>query len=96
MAQQHLHSPPGAWDLETVEAFDVVGQSVTPPNRSQKSVRVSSDLSRHAAWLNEYIEQGWDELYLHFVGQRQAGFIDAFGQHVLPQLSPTAPPAVTA
>ncbi len=56
-----------------------------------KSVRVSSDLGQHAAWLNEYIDQGWDELYLHFVGQQQTAFIDAFGEHVLPQLSPTAP-----
>ena len=30
-------------------------------------------------------------MYLHFVGQKQAGFIEAFGEHVLPQLSPTAP-----
>ena len=92
--RNNIFTPPVPWDLETVEAFDVVGQSVTP-EQVAKSVRVSSDLSRHAAWLNEYIEQGWDELYLHFVGQRQSGFIDAFGEHVLPQLSPTAP-AVTA
>ena len=54
-------------------------------------MHVSSDLGRHAAWLQEYVDQGWDELYLHFVGQKQAAFIDAFGEHVLPQLSPTAP-----
>jgi hypothetical protein len=41
--------------------------------------------------LQSYVDQGWDELYLHFVGQTQAPFIDAFGEHVLPQLSPTAP-----
>ena len=46
---------------------------------------------QQAAWLREYLDQGWDELYLHFVGKQQARFIDAFGQHVLPQLSPTAP-----
>ena len=53
----------------------------------RESVRVSSDLEQHAAWLQEYVEQGWDELYLHFVGKHQAPFIDAFGEHVLPQLS---------
>ena len=41
-------------------------------------------------------EQGWDELYLHFVGQEQTGFIEAFGEHVLPQLATTAPRPVTA
>ena len=41
--------------------------------------------------------QGWDELYLHFVGKEQSGFIEAFGEHVLPQLSVTAPqPAAIA
>ena len=80
------------WDLETVEAFDVISEHVSPEQVKQ-SVRVSSDLGQHAAWLQEYIDQGWDELYLHFVGQEQARFIDAFGEHVLPQLSPTAAPA---
>lgn len=86
----NVFGPPVSWDLETVEAFDVVGESVTP-EQVTNSVRVSGDLSRHTAWLQEYIDQGWDELYLHFVGQHQAPFIDAFGEHVLPQLSPTAP-----
>ena len=88
--RNNIFPPPVPWDLETVDAFDAVGQSVTA-EQVQESVRVSSDLGRHAAWLHEYLEQGWDELYLHFVGQHQAGFIDAFGEHVLPQLSPTAP-----
>jgi hypothetical protein len=61
------------------------------PEQVAQSVRVSSDLGRHAQWLHEYIEQGWDELYLHFVGQEQSGFIEAFGAHVLPELSLTAP-----
>lgn len=86
----NVFAPPVCWDLETVEAFDVVGESVTPAKVAE-SVRVSGDLGQHAAWLNEYIDQGWDELYLHFVGQQQTAFIDAFGEHVLPQLSPTAP-----
>jgi hypothetical protein len=30
------------------------------------------------------------------VGKEQFGFIDAFGEHVLPQLSPTAPPTRAA
>ncbi|MGZ8802926.1 MAG: LLM class F420-dependent oxidoreductase, partial [Mycobacterium sp.] len=92
--RNNVFAPPVPWDVETVAAFDVIGQSVTP-EQVAKSVRVSSDLGRHAAWLNEYIDQGWDELYLHFVGQQQSAFIDAFGERVLPELSPTAP-AVTA
>jgi probable non-F420 flavinoid oxidoreductase len=93
--RSNVFDPPVCWDIESVEAFDVIGEKVSPEQVKQ-SVRVSSDLGQHAEWLAEYVEQGWDELYLHFVGQQQSGFIDAFGEHVLPQLSPTAPKAVTA
>jgi hypothetical protein len=41
-------------------------------------------------WLGEYVDVGFDELYLHFVGQDQAPFIDAFAQNVLPQLRKVA------
>lgn len=88
--RNNVAGPPVSWDIETVEAFDVIGQTVTPEQMHQ-SVHISSDLGRHAEWLHDYLEQGWDELYLHFVGQHQSAFIDAFGEHVLPQLSPTAP-----
>jgi probable non-F420 flavinoid oxidoreductase len=93
--RSNVHGPPIAWDTETVEAFDLMGEHVTPEHVAE-AVRVSDDLGQHAAWLQEYVDQGWDELYLHFVGKEQARFIDAFGQRVLPQLDPTAPPRATA
>jgi probable non-F420 flavinoid oxidoreductase len=93
--RSNVFSPPVCWDLETVDAFDVISEAVSP-ERVKQSVRVSSDLGQHAAWLAEDIEAGWDELYLHFVGKEQAGFIDAFGEHVLPALSPTSPRQVLA
>ena len=58
-------------------------------------VRVSADLPQHAAWIQEYVDQGWEEVYLHFVGQEQERFLDAFGTHVLPQLDPQRPAAAT-
>ncbi|HEX2212323.1 MAG TPA: LLM class F420-dependent oxidoreductase, partial [Mycobacterium sp.] len=87
--RSNVFDPPVCWDTETVEAFDVIGEKVTPEHVRQ-SVRVSADLGQHAAWLQQDLEQGWDELYLHFVGQQQTGFIDAFGESVLPRLNPTA------
>jgi len=93
--RNNVFAPPVCWDIETVEAFDVIGEAVTA-ERVKQSVRISSDLAQHADWLQQYLDQGWEELYLHFVGQDQAGFIDAFGQHVLPQLSPTAPRSTAA
>jgi probable non-F420 flavinoid oxidoreductase len=88
--RSNVFGPPVCWDVETVEAFDVMSEHVSP-EKVKQTVRVSSDLGRHAHWLQQDIDQGWDELYLHFVGKKQAGFIEAFGEHVLPQLSPTAP-----
>jgi hypothetical protein len=88
--RSNVIGPPVAWDTETVEAFDAIGATVSA-DQVREVVRVSADLGQHAAWLHEYVEQGWDELYLHFVGQHQAGFIDAFGEHVLPQLAPRRP-----
>jgi probable non-F420 flavinoid oxidoreductase len=93
--RNNVFAPPVPWDLETVEAFDVIGEAVST-DQVMRSVRVSNDLGQHAAWLQEYAERGWDELYLHFVGQEQTGFIEAFGEHVLPQLATTAPRPVTA
>ena len=74
-----------AWDLETPEQFDAVSAHV-PPEAVRDCVLVSSDLGQHAAWLNDLAELGFDELYLHHVGQEQQTFLDAFGEHVLPQL----------
>ena len=72
-----------------------MAQTVTPEQVAQV-VNVSSDPARHAAWLQEYVDQGWDEVYLHLVGQEQEAFIDTFGEHVLPQLAPMPPaPATT-
>jgi probable non-F420 flavinoid oxidoreductase len=90
----NVFPPPLCWDLDTPQAFDLASAHVTPADVA-KVVRVSGDLGQHAAWIAEYVELGFDEVYLHHVGQEQHGFIDAFGEHVLPQLGVTAPgPAV--
>src|SRR5690349_24221173 len=72
---------------------------LAPWNRDQghSDVRVSADLGQHAAWIAEYAELGFEEIYLHHVGQDQRGFLDAFGDHVLPQLAVRRPePAVAS
>jgi hypothetical protein len=52
----------------------------------REAVRVSADLGRHREWLAEYADLGFDDIYLHFVGQEQGPFIDAFAAEVLPAL----------
>ena len=82
----NVYGPPISWDLETAEAFDVLWGQVEP-EAVRDSVRVSADLAQHRDWLAEYAGLGFDDLYLHHVGQQQAAFIDTFGEHVLPALS---------
>ncbi len=89
-------SPPQAWDLDAPQAFERASATATPADVAEV-VRVSSDLGRHAAWIAEYVELGFDDIYLHHVGTEQRGFLDAFGEHVLPQLDVRQPaPAVAS
>jgi probable non-F420 flavinoid oxidoreductase len=77
---------PVCWDIETVEHFDMASQHISPEVVRQH-VQVSDDLAQHTAWLAELAQLGFDEIYLHHVGQEQQAFIDAFGAEVLPQLA---------
>jgi hypothetical protein len=52
----------------------------------RQSVLISAELGQHAAWLQDYLELGFEELYLHQVVANQREFIEAFGQSVLPAL----------
>jgi probable non-F420 flavinoid oxidoreductase len=73
------------WDLERVEQFDEIGRYVRPEDVCGP-VLVSSDLSRHIASIEEFVSLGFDEIYLHHVGQEQREFIEVFGEQVLPTL----------
>jgi probable non-F420 flavinoid oxidoreductase len=93
--RSNVFPPPVCWDLDHVEAFDAASERVTREDVAAV-VNVSADLGQHTAWLAEYAELGFDEIYLHHVGQEQRGFLDAFGEHVLPQLDVGKPGPVEA
>ncbi len=76
---------PLAWDIATVEGFDAASEHITLDSVRQ-AVRISEDLDQHVAWIREYAQLGFDDIYLHFVGQDQAAYLDAFGTHVLPKV----------
>jgi probable non-F420 flavinoid oxidoreductase len=88
--RSNVFPPPLSWDLDTPDAFEAASSHVQPTDVAEV-VRVSADLAQHAAWISEYVDLGFEEIYLHHVGQEQRGFLDAFGAHVLPQLGVTAP-----
>ncbi len=71
--------------LASPAQFAAAGEFVTPADIA-KHVHVSADASRHAAHLAEYAELGFDAIYVHNVGTAQNAFIEAYAEHVLPQL----------
>jgi probable non-F420 flavinoid oxidoreductase len=82
----NVFPPPLCWDLETVEQLDLAATHVRPEDVRQ-AVLVSADARRHAAWLRELAELGFEQIHLHHVGQDLRPFIDEFGEHVLPELA---------
>jgi coenzyme F420-dependent glucose-6-phosphate dehydrogenase len=78
--------------LRTPAQFEAASKFVTADDVAQ-GVRVSSDLGRHVAWLEEYIELGIDAVYLFNVNRHQREFIHAFAEGVLPAVASRAPTA---
>jgi probable non-F420 flavinoid oxidoreductase len=87
--RSNVFGPPVSWDADSVEMFDEMSRTVRPAD-VRGTVLVSADLGQHTAWLGEFLDLGFDELYLHFVGKEQQRFIDTFGEHVLGQVSTQA------
>ena len=71
--------------LRTPAQFEAATRFVTAADVA-KGVRVSSDLARHAAWLEDYVDLGIDAVYVLNVSRNQREFIEAFGEQVLAQL----------
>lgn len=72
-------------ELRMPEQFDMAGELVNL-QEVDKMVHISADLPQHAAWLQQYIELGFERLYLHNVNLEQERFIDDFGDRVIGQL----------
>ncbi|HEX6264039.1 MAG TPA: TIGR03885 family FMN-dependent LLM class oxidoreductase [Actinomycetota bacterium] len=75
-----------AWNLELPAQFDEAAARVRPDDVSE-AVLVSADLGQHAKWLLELADLGVDAIYVHHVGKELDAFIEAFAEHVLPELA---------
>ena len=85
----NVFAPPVCWDLDHVALFDEAAKHVLP-EAMHGPVLVSSDTDRHVSWLQDLVGLGFDEIYLHHVGQEQREWLEVFGEHVLPKLDVTA------
>lgn len=88
--RSNVFPPPVCWDLATPEHFDVAASHVRPEDVA-RSVVISADLGRHADYLAHLADLGFDEIYVHHVGEEQEAFVAAFGEHVLPRVRQVAP-----
>lgn len=74
-------------DLRTPKHFDAAAMFVKPEDLDGH-VRISADPEKHVEWLKDDIKMGFSHIYLHNVNIDQQQFIEDFGRHVLPSLSP--------
>ncbi len=77
---------PVAWDLALPEDFEAVARFIAPED-VEGSVVCAGSPAELAERLLPYLELGFEEVYLHHVGQDQAPFLDAAGEHLLPALA---------
>lgn len=80
----NVFGPPLDQDLPTPAHFDAAAAEVSFETVTE-AVWTSSSLDAHAEWAAQAGEK-FEAIYLHHVGQEQAPFLDAFGEHVLPAL----------
>jgi hypothetical protein len=48
-------------------------------------VKCGPDVERHVAGIEEYVDAGYDQVYVHQVGPDQDGFFDFYEREVLPR-----------
>jgi G6PDH family F420-dependent oxidoreductase len=57
------------------------------PEDFEGRMPVSADLDVHRAYIQSFIDLGFDRIYLHNAGRNQREWIELFGRDVLPKLS---------
>ena len=83
--RSNVFAEPLSLDLPTPRHFDIAAADVTDATVAG-AVRISADPARHVAWLREYADLGFDEIYLHHVGQDQRAWLETAATDVLPAL----------
>jgi G6PDH family F420-dependent oxidoreductase len=72
-------------DIKNPEDFANIAKLVRIEHFANRML-ISADLDEHVEALQNYVDMGFDEIYLHNVGRNQAEFIATFGDKVLPRL----------
>jgi hypothetical protein len=56
------------------------------PENYKNRVLLTPDLSEHVAYIQHFIDLGFNEIYVHNVARNQEAFIEAYGKNVIPNL----------
>ncbi|MCK0167318.1 TIGR03885 family FMN-dependent LLM class oxidoreductase [Jannaschia sp. S6380] len=71
------------WEIRTPQQFEDATEHVRPDDVAG-AVLISDSLEEHAERLNDFVEMGAAEIYVHNVASNQEAFLEAFGADVLP------------
>src|SRR3954451_6040121 len=75
----------GKADIRSPHDFAAMAQLVRPEDFEGRMV-ISSDPDVHRAAIQQYVDLGFDRVYLHNVGRNQQRWIEVFGEQVVPKL----------
>jgi G6PDH family F420-dependent oxidoreductase len=75
----------GKADIRSPHDFAAMAALVRPEDFEGRMV-ISSDPDVHRAHIQQFVDLGFDRVYLHNVGRNQAEWIEVFGREVLPKL----------
>jgi hypothetical protein len=73
-------------DIRSPRDFEQMAALVRPEDFKGRML-MTADLEAHRREIQKYLDMGFDQIYLHNVGQNQTAWIDAFGREVLPKLT---------
>jgi G6PDH family F420-dependent oxidoreductase len=72
-------------DIRDPEDFEAMAKLVRPENFKNR-VLITADPDEHVAYLQHFLDLGFDEVYVHNVGRDQDPFINIYGEKVIPKL----------
>jgi G6PDH family F420-dependent oxidoreductase len=73
-------------DIRNPEDFAAMAKAVTLDSFKNRML-ISADPEEHVAALQNYVDMGFDEIFVHNVGRNQAEFIALFAEKVIPRLT---------
>jgi len=76
----------GRSDIRSPFEFDQLAKLVRPEDFEGRML-VTADVDAHRAHIQQYLDLGFDRIYLHNAGRNQREWLELFGRDVLPKLT---------